>query len=53
MRYLYNGHEVDVYLSVGGGYVAYLDNDLEPQTISEEEFMEYTTNGEFISFFRK
>ena len=51
MTYRYNGHLVDVFVSLFG-FVAYLDNDLEPQSISEEEYVEYATNGEFISFFR-
>jgi hypothetical protein len=51
MRVKYKGHEIDIYISLEG-YVAYLDNDLEPQTISKEEYIEYATNGEFISFFK-
>ena len=52
MRFKYNGHEVDIYIGLSG-YVAYLDDDLEPLDISEAEYVDIATNGEFISYFRK
>ena len=51
MRVSYKGHELDIYID-NSGYIAYIDNDLEPQTISREEYIEYSTKGEFISFFK-
>lgn len=49
MRYNYNGHEIDVFPSVCG-YIAYLDCDLEPHTISEKEYLDVVMYGEFISY---
>ena len=53
MRFIYDGHEVDIYIGSPLGYVAYLDNDLELHDISEEEYLEIATNGQFISYFKK
>ena len=44
MTYRYNGHLVDVFVSLFG-FVAYLDNDLEPQDISEAEYIDVITKG--------
>lgn len=44
MTYRYNGHLVDVFVSLFG-FVAYLDNDLEPMDISEAEYIDVITNG--------
>lgn len=45
MTYRHNGHIVDVFCNLCG-YVCYLDNDLEPLDISEEEYIDIITNGE-------
>lgn len=45
MTYKHNGHIVDVFCNLFG-YTAYLDNDLEPLDISEEEYIDIVTNGE-------
>ena len=47
MQYRYNGHLVDVFANLFG-YVAYLDNDLEPLDVSEKEYVDIVTNGVFI-----
>ena len=44
MTYRYSGHLVDVFVSLFG-FVAYLDNDLEPQDISEAEYIDVITKG--------
>lgn len=44
MTYKYNGHLVDVFVSLFG-FVAYLDNDLEPLDISEAEYIDVITKG--------
>ena len=44
MTYRYKGHLVDVFVSLFG-FVAYLDNDLEPLDISEAEYVDVITNG--------
>ena len=46
-QYKYNGHVVDVYCTLAG-YVAHLDNDLEPIDISEEEYINIVNNGKQI-----
>jgi len=43
----YGGHVVDI-TSTMTGYIAYLDNDLEPHDISEADYVEYLTNGKHI-----
>ena len=45
MTYNYKGHEIDIICTLAG-YVAYLDGDLEPQDLSEEEFLEIVNNKE-------
>jgi hypothetical protein len=45
MTYNYKGHEIDITYTLAG-YVAYLDGDLEPQDLSEEEFLEIVNNKE-------
>ena len=47
MTYKYDGHIVDVFCNLLG-YTAYIDNDLEPLDISEEEYIDIVTNGVFI-----
>ena len=44
MTYKYNGHIVDVFANLFG-YVAYIDNDLEPLDISEDEYIEVIKKG--------
>jgi hypothetical protein len=44
MTYKYNGHLIDVFVNFFG-YVAYIDNDLEPQDISEAEYVDVITKG--------
>ncbi len=43
----YGGHVIDI-TSTMTGYIAYLDNDLEPHDISEADYIEYLTNGKHI-----
>lgn len=45
MTFIYNGHIVDVFCNLCG-YIGYLDNDLEPLDISEQEYIDIVTNGE-------
>ncbi len=45
MTYNYKGHEIDIICTLAG-YVAYLDGDLEPQDLSEEEYLEIVNNKE-------
>lgn len=47
MQYRYNNHIVDVFCTLAG-YVGYLDNDLEPQDLSEDEYVDIVTNGVLI-----
>ena len=47
IQYRYNGHLIDVFVNLFG-FVAYLDNDLEPLDVSEEEYLDIVSNGKFI-----
>ena len=47
MEYLHNGHKVDLYTSLAGHY-AFLDDDLEPLDVSDEEYLEIVSNGTLI-----
>lgn len=47
MQYIYNNHIVDVF-PTPFGYVGYLDGDLEPQDLSEDEYMDIVTSGVLI-----
>jgi len=47
MKYRYNGRLFDVFYNLFG-FVAYIDNGLEPHVISEAEFVEVTTKGEAV-----
>lgn len=47
MTYKYTGHIVDVFCNLFG-YTAYIDNDLEPLDISEDEYIDIVTNGVLI-----
>ena len=49
MKYKYMGHDLEIFSSLCG-YICYMDFDLEPQTISESEYLDIVMNGEFISF---
>ena len=42
MTYKYKGHIVDIFVNLFG-YVAYIDNDLEPLDISEAEYIDVIT----------
>lgn len=47
MTYRHNGHIFDVFCNLCG-FVGYLDNDLEPLDISEQEYIDIVTFGEAI-----
>ena len=44
MTYKYNRHKIDIIVTLAG-ICAYLDDDLEPQDITDEELNEIQTNG--------
>lgn len=44
MTYKYDNHIIDVFCTIAG-YVCYIDNDLEPLDMTEEEYVEVVTNG--------
>jgi len=43
--YLYNGHKVDLFIHLISGFVAYIDDDLTPQEISDNVALSIIENG--------
>ena len=43
--YLYNGHKVDLFNNPVTGFVAYVDDDLEPHDTTEDEAFAIIQNG--------